>query len=395
MDQSDRNAEERKVQTMKIVKRFTLMFAVALLSIPLWISTLSADATRTEKTAVFGRTADGQTVEIYTLTNSNGVEARIMTYGGTVVSIKVPDRNGQFGDVVLGYDDLQGYLTNNPYLGAIAGRYANRIAKARFSLDGQQYFLPKNDGENTLHGGDLSFGKVVWLGQEASSKAGSGVTLRYLSKNGEEGFPGDMTITVMYTLTDKDELRIDYAASTDKATVVNLTNHCYFNLAGKGDILGHELMINADKFTPVGPGLIPTGEIRSVKGTPMDFATPTAIGARIDDPYDQLKLGHGYDHNWVLNSGGGRLALAASVYEPRSGRVMEVYTTEPGLQFYTGNFLDGSIKGKNGDVYDRRDGFCLETQHFPDSPNEPRFPSTVLRPGHTYRSTTIFKFGVK
>jgi aldose 1-epimerase len=376
-------------------RRLLVVVAWLLLSFPLWASKISAEATRSEKASFFGKTPDGRTVEIYTLTNANGAEVRIMTYGGTVVSIKVPDRNGKLGDVVLGYDDLQGYLTNNPYLGAIAGRYANRIARARFSLDGREYLLPKNDGENTLHGGVLSFGKVVWSGQEAAGKAGTGVTLRYLSKNGEEGFPGDMTITVTYRLTDKNELRIDYAASTDEATVVNLTNHCYFNLAGKGSIVDQQLMINADRFTPVGPGLIPTGELRDVKGTPMDFTTPTAIGARIDQPYDQLTLAKGYDHNWVLNGAGGKLALAAKVYEPTSGRVMEVYTTEPGLQFYTGNFLDGSIKGRNGEVYERRDGLCLETQHFPDSPNRPDFPSTVLRPGHTYRSTTVFKFGVK
>ncbi|HUK89984.1 MAG TPA: aldose epimerase family protein [Blastocatellia bacterium] len=380
---------------MSNARKFFVMFALALLSTPFWISKISAEATRGEKMAVFGKTSDGQNVDIYTLTNSNGLEARIMTYGGTVVSIKVPDRNGKLGDVVLGYDDFDGYLKNNPYLGAIAGRYANRIGRAKFSLDGREYSLPKNDGDNTLHGGVVSFGKVVWLGQEAAGRGGTGVTLRYLSKNGEEGFPGDLTITVMYTLTDKNELRIDYAASTDKPTVVNLTNHCYFNLAGKGSILNHELMINADRFTPVGPGLIPTGELRSVKGTPLDFTAPTTIGARIDEPYDQLKIAKGYDHNWVLNGGGGKLELAAKVHDPATGRVMEVYTTEPGLQFYTGNFLDGSIKGKSGEVYERRDGFCLETQHFPDSPNKPDFPSTVLRPGHTYRSTTIFKFSVK
>jgi len=380
---------------MSNARKFFVMFALALLSTPFWISKISAEATRGEKMAVFGKTSDGQNVDIYTLTNSNGLEARIMTYGGTVVSIKVPDRNGKLGDVVLGYDDFDGYLKNNPYLGAIAGRYANRIGRAKFSLDGREYSLPKNDGDNTLHGGVVSFGKVVWLGQEAAGRGGTGVTLRYLSKNGEEGFPGDLTITVMYTLTDKNELRIDYAASTDKPTVVNLTNHCYFNLAGKGSILNHELMINADRFTPVGPGLIPTGELRSVKGTPLDFTAPTTIGARIDEPYDQLTIAKGYDHNWVLNGGGGKLELAAKVHDPATGRVMEVYTTEPGLQFYTGNFLDGSIKGKNGEVYERRDGFCLETQHFPDSPNKPDFPSTVLRPGHTYRSTTIFKFSVK
>lgn len=380
---------------MSTRKTFLAILAIGFLATPFGFLGSRARASISEKATVFGKTSDGRDVEIYTLTNSNKVEVRIMTYGGTVVSIKAPDRSGKIGDVVLGYDDLQGYLTNNPYLGAIAGRYANRIGKARFSLEGHEYSLPKNDGENTLHGGDLGFAKMVWAGQADGGKAATGVTLRYFSKDGEEGFPGDLTITVTYTLTDKNELKIDYAASTDKPTVINLTNHCYFNLAGGGNILGHELMLNADKFTPVDAGLIPTGELRSVAGTPMDFTHSTAIGARINDPYDQLKLASGYDHNWVLNSGGGKLALAAKVYEPASGRTMEVYTTEPGIQFYTGNHLDGSIKGRNGEVYQPRTGFCLETQHFPDSPNKPSFPSTVLRPGHTYHSTTIFKFGVK
>jgi len=343
----------------------------------------------------FGVTATRETVELYTLTNSNGMEARIMTYGGAVVSLTVPDRQGKLGDVVLGYETLDGYLKNSPYFGAIIGRYGNRIGKGSFSLNGKQYTLPKNNGENTLHGGIKGFDKVVWKAQEVKGKESVGLSLTYLSKDGEEGFPGNLSATVVYTLTDNNELKIEYSARTDKATVVNLTNHSYFNLAGEGSILNHALMINANKFTPVGSGLIPTGELRGVKGTPMDFIEPTVIGARIDQQDDQLIFGKGYDHNWVLNNTTGGLALAARVYEPGSGRVMEITTTEPGLQFYSGNFLDGSITGKGAAVYKYRYGLCLETQHFPDSPNKPGFASTVLKPGQRYRSTTIYKFSVK
>jgi aldose 1-epimerase len=341
----------------------------------------------------FGMTTDGESVELYTLTNAKGLEARIMTYGGTVVSLKVPDRHGKLGDIVLGYETLDGYLNNNPYFGSIIGRYGNRIGKASFSLNGKQYSLPKNNGENTLHGGIKSFGKVVWKAKEVNTINGAGLSFTYLSKDGEEGFPGNLSVTVVYTLTNNNELKIDYSATTDKTTVVNLTHHSYFNLAGEGDILKHELMINAGKFTPVDSGLIPTGELRPVNGTPMDFTKPAVIGARIDQQDEQLTLGKGYDHNWVLNATkASGLALAARVYEPVSGRVMEVLTTEPGIQFYSGNFLDGSITGKNGQVYKHRSGFCLETQHFPDSPNKPAFPSTVLRPGQRYRTTTIHRF---
>jgi aldose 1-epimerase len=339
----------------------------------------------------FGQAA-GQPVDIYTLTNANGVEARIMTYGGRVVSFKAPDRSGKLADVMLGCDTLDCYLANDPYFGSIVGRYGNRIGKGRFVLKGKEFTLPKNDGENTLHGGIKNFSRVVWKAREAKSHDGVALSLSYLSKDGEEGFPGNLSVTVLYTLTDKNELRIDYTATTDKTTVVNLTNHSYFNLAGAGNILNHEIMINAGRFTPVDSGLIPTGELRSVKGTPMDFTTPTAIGARVDGPYEQLVVGRGYDHNWVLDSGGGKLALAARVYEPVTGRVLEVYTTEPGMQFYSGNFLDGSITGKGGQVYQKRSGFCLETQHFPDSPNKPGFPTTELEPGRTYKTTTIYKF---
>jgi aldose 1-epimerase len=344
--------------------------------------------------APFGKTPSGELVELYTLKNSN-VRVQIMTYGGTVVSLQVPDRDGMLGDIVLGYDTLDGYLKNSPYFGSIIGRYGNRIGKGRFSLDGKKYELPKNDGENTLHGGIKGFDKVLWKGTEVKSKDGVGLSLTYLSKDGEEGFPGNLSVKVVYTLTNNNELGIEYSAATDKTTVVNLTHHSYFNLAGEGSILQHELMINAEQFTPVDAGLIPTGELRSVKGTPMDFTKPTAIGARIDQHDEQLTVGKGYDHNWVLNNGTGRPAVAARAYEPRTGRVMEVSTTEPGLQFYSGNFLDGTITGKGGQVYKQRSGFCLETQHFPDSPNKPRFPSTVLKPGQQYTSTTIYKFSVQ
>jgi aldose 1-epimerase len=356
---------------------------------------MKAETSQTIQRQAFGKTADGQTVDLYTLTNRNGVEAKIMTYGGTVVSLRVPDRNGKLGDVVLGYDSLEGYLKNNPYFGSIIGRYGNRIAGGKFSLNGRQYTLARNNGENHLHGGVKGFDKVVWQAKESNTKDGPSLTLSYVSKDGEEGYPGNLSVTVVYTLTDKNELKIDYAATTDKETVVNLTHHSYFNLAGRGSILDHQLTIHADRFTPVDGGLIPTGELRSVKGTPMDFTRPAAIGARIDQQDEQLILGKGYDHNWVLGSGGGRLAHAATVYEPASGRVMEVHTTEPGLQFYSGNFLDGSITGKGGEVYAKRAGFCLETQHFPDSPNHPNFPSTVLRPGRKYSTTTIYKFTAK
>ena len=343
----------------------------------------------------FGKTADQEAVDLYTLTNANGLEVTIMTYGGTVVSLKVPDRTGKMTDVVLGYESLEGYLKSSPYFGCIVGRYGNRIAKGAFSLNGHQYTLPKNDGENTLHGGVKAFDKVVWKASEVKGKTGVGLSLSYTSKDGEEGFPGNLSVRVVYTLTNKNELKIDYSATTDKTTVINLTHHSYFNLAGEGSILNHEMMINADRFTPVDSGLIPTGELRSVKGGPLDFTKPARIGARIDEQNEQLVLGKGYDHNWVLNNNTGRLALAARAYEPASGRVMEVYTTEPGLQFYTGNFLDGSITGKGGQVYKKRYGFCLETQHFPDSPNKPNFPSTVLKPGQKYQSTTVYKFSVK
>ena len=341
----------------------------------------------------FGKTADGHAVELYTLTNANGMKADIMTYGGTVVSLTAPDRTGKFGDVILGMDDVGAYEKGTAYFGALIGRYGNRIGKAQFALDGKTYKLPANDNGNTLHGGTRGFDKHVWT---AKPGTGSELELTYVSKDGEEGFPGTLTSKVVYSLTDKNELKIDYSATTDKTTVVNLTNHTYFNLAGPGEgtILNHEVAINASRFTPVDSGLIPTGELRQVKGTPFDFHNPTAIGARIDQNDEQLKFGKGYDHNWVLDKGAGGLTGAAIVHEPKSGRVMEVWTTEPGLQFYTGNFLDGSLKGK-GKSFPHRGAFCMETQHYPDSPNKSSFPSTTLKPGQTYKTTTIYRFSAK
>jgi len=344
----------------------------------------------------FGEIPGGQKVDLYTLTNSSGLKAEIMTYGAIVVSLQVPDRGGKFDDIVLGYNDLDDYIKNNPYFGAIVGRYGNRIGKGKFTLDGVQYTLATNNGENHLHGGVKGFDKIVWQAEPIKHREGVGVKLTYLSKDGEEGYPGNLSCTVTYTLTERNELKIEYLATTDKPTVVNLTHHGYFNLTGcKQDILGHELMLNADQFTPVDAGLIPTGELRPVKGTVMDFTRPTPIGARIDSDYEQLKFGGGYDHNWVVNWGGRSLTLAARVYEPATGRVMEVLTTEPGIQFYCGNFLDGTITGKNGIVYKHRYGFCLETQHYPESPNKPGFPSTVLRPGQEYQTTTIYRFSIR
>ena len=376
---------------MKLERRLsTFLFAVLLL-----ISCAAFALAQTVTKQSFGKTADGQNIDIYTLRNAHGVEAKITNYGGILVSLKVPDRNGKFDDVVLGFNDLDSYLTkNNPYFGAIIGRYGNRIAKGRFKLNGVEYKLAVNNGENHLHGGIKGFDKVVWTGHETQTKAGPAVVLNYLSKDGEEGYPGNLRVTVVYTLTSEDELKIDYSATTDKDTVTNLTHHSYFNLAGEGngDILNHIVTINADRFVPTDAGSIPTGELRSVAGTPFDFLKPTAIGARINQDDEQLKLGNGYDHTWVINGRAGTMRLAATAYEATSGRVMQVWTTEPGVQFYTGNFLDGTLTRKSGKVYARRNGFCFETQHFPDSPNRPSFPTTTLRKGQTYKSTTIYRF---
>lgn len=344
----------------------------------------------------FGRTADGRNVDLYTLRNSSGMEVRIATYGGIIVSIKVPDRKGQIGDVVLGFSKLDSYLKGHPYFGAITGRYANRIAKGRFTLGGTEYKLATNNDTNHLHGGVVGFDKMIWTAKQLPVPDGVSLELTYFSKDGEEGYPGNLSNRVVYTLTNKSELRIDYDATTDKDTVINLTNHSYFNLAGEGngDILNHRLMINADRFTPTDAGAIPTGELRTVAGTPFDFTMPTAIGQRIEQDDQQLVLGKGYDHNWVLNGQMGTLRQAARVVEPASGRVLEVWTTEPGLQFYTGNYLDGSLTGKSEKVYQRRAGFCLETQHYPDSPNQKAFPTTVLRPGEKYATRTAYRFSV-
>jgi len=375
----------------------SIIALASVLVIMLCAMSVNTEAKTHIKKQPFGKAPDGTPVEIYTLTNSNGLEARIMTYGGTVVSLRVPDRNHKFDDVVLGFDTFDPYPTKSPFFGALIGRYANRIAKGKFTLDGHQYSVPVNDGENSLHGGNKGFDKRVWKAREIKVRDGAALEFTYLSKDGEEGYPGNLSVRVIYSLTDDNGLKIDYSATTDKDTVINLTNHSYFNLAGAGSgtILGHELMLNADRFTPIDKGLIPTGELKSVQGTPMDFRQPTPIGARINENDEQLVFGKGYDHNWVLNSSNGSLALAARVYEPTTGRVMEVYTTQPGIQFYSGNFLDGTITGKGGKVYNKRDAFCLETQHFPDSPNHPNFPSTVLRPGEKYAQTTIYKFSTK
>jgi aldose 1-epimerase len=342
----------------------------------------------------FGKLPDGTPVEIYTLSDG-AFEARIATYGGVVVSLKTPGRNGKSEDVVLGFDDVDGYVANfngpsNAFFGAIIGRYANRIAHGGFTLDSEKYALPRNNGENTLHGGPHGFNNVVWKAKTIAD----GIELTYLSKDGEAGFPGNLTATVRYTLV-KGELRIEYSATTDKDTVVNLTNHSYFNLAGQGDILNHQLTLHASRFTPVDAGLIPTGELKSVDSTPFDFRKATAVGSRIKADDTQLHLGRGYDHNWVLDNKDGRLAEAAEVYDPSSGRVLKVLTDQPGIQFYSGNFLDGSVKGKGGKPYELRSALCLETQHFPDSPNHPDFPSVVLKPGQRYHSVTIYRFSVR
>lgn len=344
----------------------------------------------------FGKINENK-VMLYILSNKNNMTVKITNYGGIITSIMLPDKNGKIGDVVLGYDSLSNYVENNPYFGAIIGRYGNRIANGKFNLNGTEYILAKNDGPNHLHGGLKGFDKVVWNAEEIQKEDTVGLKLSYLSKDGEEGYPGNLNVTVTYKLNNDNELRIDYSAVTDKRTIVNLTSHSYFNLkdAGASSILDHELMINADKFTPIDSTFIPTGNLSSVENTPFDFRKFRMIGERINDEAEQLKFGLGYDHNFVLNNSEKKLKLAAKVKENSSGRMFEVLTTEPGIQFYSGNFLDGSITGKNNIVYNYRNGFCLETQHFPDSPNHPNFPSTVLEPGTEYTSTTVYKFSVE
>ncbi len=349
----------------------------------------------------FGRTEDGQRVSVYTLTNANGMEVRVTNYGGIILSLLAPNAKGKMEDVVLGYDRLASYEEESPYFGALIGRYGNRIAEGRFTLEGETYTLATNNGLNHLHGGERGFDKHVWDAEPFARVNAEGVVFTRISPDGEEGYPGRLKAKVTYTLTDGNALVFDYKATTNKATPVNLTQHSYFNLAGdgSGDILDHSVMLNADRFTPVDSTLIPTGELRPVEGTPFDFRQATAIGARINEDNRQLRYGQGYDHNFVLNEEGATwgdsLTLAARVTEPTSGRVMTVYTTEPGVQFYSGNLLDGRLAGKGGVRYKRRSGFALETQHFPNSPNEPSFPSTILRPGETYRSRTVYQFDTR
>jgi aldose 1-epimerase len=363
--------------------------------------------TETPEAKPFGRTKEGVPVEVFTLVNKQGVRLRAITYGATVVSLETPDRNGKNADIVLGYKTLGEYEKSSPYFGAIVGRYGNRIAGGKFTLDGKEYKLAENNGgpglRSSLHGGLRGFDKVVWKAEALVQAGAQGVRFSYLSKDGEEGYPGNLEAKVTYWLNDANEWRVDYEMTSDKATPVNLTQHSYFNLKGegKGDILGHELTLPATKFTPVNAAMIPTGELRPVAGGPLDFNRPTAIGARIQAEDEQLRLGGGYDHNFVLKRSlftgllGGRVHPAATVHEPLTGRLLTILTSEPGMQFYSGNFLDGTLRGKSGAFYPRRSGFCLETQHYPDSPNQPAFPSTILRPGKVWKSTTVFLFGAK
>lgn len=341
--------------------------------------------------APFGKMPDGTVIDVFTLRNLNGLEARIINYGGIIVSLKAPDRDGHLGDVVLGFDDLDSYFTQSPYFGALIGRYGNRIAGGKFTVDGHTYKLPVNDGPNTLHGGIKGFDKVVWRPEIIQTENGPALQLSYLSRDGEEGFPGNLHVKAVYSLTPDNGLRLDYTATSDKDTVLNLTQHTYFNLGGESDVLSYKAWIDADKFTPTDETLIPTGELKSVAGTPFDFRQPTAIGARINDDNQQLKYGLGYDHNFVLNHPMGQLDVVARVTDPANGRVLEVLTTEPGLQFYTGNHMPSQINGKGGHIYKFRGAFCMEAQHFPDSPNQPSFPSTALRPGKVYHNTIIFR----
>jgi aldose 1-epimerase len=344
----------------------------------------------------FGKMPDGQGVDMFTLANANGVEVRTINYGCALVSIRVPDRNGEKADVILGCDTLDNYRANRSYLGAVCGRYANRIAEGRFVLDGKSYELATNNGVNHLHGGRKGFDKYVWEPAPFRGADGTGITYTHTSPDGDESYPGTLRVRVTYTLSERNELALEYHATTDKPTMLNLTNHAYFNLAGQGngEIVDHEILINADHFTPVGDTQIPTGDIAPVAGTPFDFRRSTRVGARIADPHIQIQRGRGYDHNYVLNKKGAELSHAARLVEPKSGRVMDVHTTEPGMQFYSGNYLDGSIIGKGGKPCTARMALCLETQHFPDSPNKPHFPSTLLRPGQEFRSRTVYAFGI-
>lgn len=345
----------------------------------------------------FGSTSNGTAVDLFTLENSSGMQAKITNYGGIITQLHVPDQNGELGDVVLGYDKLSSYIKASPYFGCIAGRYANRIAKGQFKIGETTYNLATNNGDNHLHGGNVGFDKQVWAAKEVTGLGKAGIELTYLSKDGEEGYPGNLASKVTYWLTNQNELEIEYEAKTDKATPINLTHHSYFNLAGEGsgNILGHEVEIFANTFVPTDAGNIPLGELKKVTGTPFDFLTPHKIGERIEEKNQQLEFGKGYDHNWVINDSGNSLNLAARVTEPRTGRVMEVLTDQPGIQFYTGNFLDGSNIGKGNKIYNHRNAFCLETQVHPDSPNQPDFPNSILKPGETYRHVCIYRFKTK
>lgn len=336
---------------------------------------------------------EGEVVSLYTLRNKRGMTAKIMDYGATVVSLTAPDRNGKYGEVTLGYDEFSQYPEKSPYFGCTVGRFGNRIAKGKFTLDGKEYSLPINNGENSLHGGTKGFDKLIWKVVKKPTAKSASITFALTSPDGDQGYPGKLDVQVTYTLTAANELKIDYVAKTDKATVVNLTNHTYFNLSGGKDILGHKMQILADAITPVSEALIPTGKLMPVKGTPFDFNKMTVIGKGIDADHEQIKFGGGYDHNWVVRGKG--LRKIAAVHDPATGRYMEVKTTEPGVQFYSGNFMDGTHSGHGGFVHNKRSGFCLETQHFPDSPNHKNFPSTVLRPGKTYRTTTIYKLSAR
>jgi aldose 1-epimerase len=373
------------------LKPICALLAALLLCATTWSAVQkTGEGTMNVTQAPFGKTPDGKAVELYTLTNRNGVTAKIMTYGAILTSLEVPDRAGKLGQVVLGFDTLEEYLKGHPYFGATAGRYANRIAKGKFTLDGKEYTLAVNNGENHLHGGLKGFDKVVWQAEPLTEKKSVGVKFSYLSPDGEEGYPGNLKVSVTYSLNDKNELRLDYAATTDKTTVLNLTHHTYFNLAGpaSGNVLNHEMKIKANQYLPVDKGSIPLGQPAAVKGTPMDFKAPHKIGER------SAQVEGGYDHNWCLNGPAGTLSQAALVYEATSGREMKVSTTEPGIQFYTGNFLDGTVKAR-GVVCNKNQGFCLETQHYPDSPNQPQFPTTVLKPGETYTQVTVYRFSVR
>ncbi len=369
---------------------------ISLAGIIVGVAMTAEAGTRIEK-KVWGTTPEGRTAELFTLSRDGAPTVAVTSHGACIVSILAPDRDGQRADVTLGYEDLAGYLQDTAHLGAVVGRYANRIAEGKFTLGGRTYELARNNGPNHLHGGPGGFGRRLWTPRVVTGPEGDALELTYVSADGEEGYPGTLTATVVYSLTAEGGLRLDYSATTDAPTVLNLTNHAYFNLAGEGsgDVLGHEMQIEADAFTPVDGTLIPTGGVRPVDGTPFDFRKPVALGARIDAPDPQLQVGGGYDHNFVLRGAPGELRLAARVYEPHSGRVLEVLTTQPGVQLYTGNFLDGTIVGKSGRPYEKRGGFCLETQHFPNSPNQPEFPSVVLEPGGRYEQTTVFRFRVQ